>query len=74
MRSKDSSAFFKNLVLIPSYQAFPGSFFVDDFQLSKNPIMAKAWKERLEPNLKKYKKEIGYGNLLFSEQFGFLIY
>ena len=36
--------------------------------------MAKAWKERLEPNLKKYEKEIGYGNLLFSEQFGFLTY
>ena len=39
---------------------------MDDFRLSTNPIMAKAWKERLEPAMEMYGNEIGYGKLLFT--------
>ena len=38
---------------------------MDDFRLSTNPIMAKAWKVRVEPAMEKYGNEIGYGKLLF---------
>ena len=40
---------------------------MDDFRLSTNPIMAKAWKERLEPAMEMYGNEIGYGKLLFND-------
>ena len=33
---------------------------VDQFSLSQDPIMKRAWKERMEPNMKKY-QEIGVG-------------
>ena len=34
---------------------------MDDFKLSRDPSMMKAWKERLEPNMEKYKEITGLG-------------
>ena len=40
----------------------PGTSMVDDFQLSQDPIMKRAWKERMEPNFETYKTlKVGYG-------------
>ena len=40
----------------------PGTSMVDDFRLSQDPIMKRAWKERFEPNFETYKTlKVGYG-------------
>ena len=44
-----------------TFQTLPGSSFVDDFKLSRDSSMMKAWKERLEPNMEKYKEVTGLG-------------
>ena len=55
-------SFFKKsfyLITESTIQVLPGTAFVDDFRLSKDPTMAKAWKERMEPNLEKYNDVTG---------------
>ena len=41
----------------------PGDVLVEDFSRSTDPLMQKAWKERLEPNMNIYEDmKVGYGN------------
>ena len=52
------------------FQTHPGMYTLDDFRSSPDPIMQKAWKERLEPNMddmKKYSKcnEIFYHDIFY---------
>ena len=45
------------------FQTLPGDVLVEDFSRSTDPLMQKAWKERLEPNMKIYEDmKVGYGN------------
>ena len=46
------------------FQTLPGDVLVEDFSRSTDPRMQKAWKERLEPNMKIYEDmKVGYGNM-----------
>ena len=44
----------------------PGTGMINDFKMSQDPIMKRAWKERLEPHIETYKTlKIGYGKFQY---------